>query len=490
MSDTKTEQKQITSEQFRVDLVRHKTNSEAQYVTSLYANRDLYDEYKMEHKLINNPSWRMYYMILTQMIEKKKIKVIDEMNMDQFVSEQKEKLQTAYANAGGWATIEEAMAIIETDNVETYYTEIMRYSAMIKLVASGFDLEKNWDKIRQLTYQEIGEYYTGVVDSIFSSIDMGEEKVVNILSGIRGMVKSADEGIKRGLPVSSKVLNSVINGSVLGNITMAGGASGVGKTFFTLNQVLPSVIKEKEPILIMCNEEDLDKWQSEIITWVINNHLKGGNFIKSRFYQGEFSEDEHNYLNQAIEWLESRIDDGLIQFVNFNMYSMDRAIRLIRKYAKQEDIKYFIIDTLKLDNDIGSSVDNNSWLQLQQNMVKLYNVVKPIALNVHVWVTYQLNKSMKTRFLDQSSLGMSKNVADVVSTLILLRNVIQSEKGSNGLAVEYKSQTTFLDDDKEYMVAFIDKNRQGSTSNQIVWLVDKGRNVMEDEGFTRISQDF
>jgi len=40
------------------------------------------------------------------------------------------------------------------------------------------------------------------------------------------------------------------------------------------------------------------------------------------------------------------------------------------------------------------------------------------------------------------------------------------------------------------MIAFLDKNRQGSTHEQVVWEVDKGRNVMKDKGYARISQDY
>lgn len=480
------------SNEFRDNLLKHKTIAELQYVVSLYSSVELYDEYKVDPKNITNVHWRIYYMLLGQMVEKKGITVIDEMNMELHMSQQKEQLQKVYENAGGWGTIEEGMSIIEIENIETYYREVLRYTAILKLNDSGFDLENNWEEYSKLSYNELSDVVSGTVDAIFSDIDMGGEKVKDIKSNLWDMVMEAHEGINRGLPVSSKVLNSVINGQVLGNITMVGGTSGVGKTFVTLNMVLPSAIKEKEPLLIMCNEEDIGKWQREIMIWVINNVLKG-DMIKSRFYQGGFTKEEFILLKQAKEWLDEKIEDDLIRFVNFNMFSMGKSIKLIRKYATQFDVKYYIIDTLKLDNDIGSTVNDNSWLQLQQNMVKLYNVIKPTAKNVHVWVTYQLNKSMKTRYLDQSSLGMSKNVADVVSTLLLIRDVLETEKGGDAKALVIKKPdggSTQLNEEKEYMVVFIEKNRQGSTSNQVVWRVDKGRNTIRDVGFTKVSQDY
>lgn len=477
--------------EFRDELLRHKRNAEMQYVVSLYSDVEYYDEYNMDAKKnLTNPHWTMYYALLKNMVEKKHYSTIDEVSVELYMSGANEKLKKMYENAGGWATIEEALQIIETENIEAYYNEVIRYSALLKLNDAGFDIQHNWDLYNRLSYEELSQVVSGVVDTVFSEVDLGGEKVKDIKDGIKGMIDEADKGVNRGLPVGSRVLNSVINGQTLGNITMVGGASGIGKTFTTLCQVLPSVIKEKEPLFVMCNEEDLAKWQKEILTWIINNPMKS-EFIKSRFYQGGFTKEERGHLDKAVEYLEEMVEDGLIRFVNFETFSMAKAIKLIRRYSTQYEIKYFVVDTLKLDNDIGSKINDNTWLLLQQNMVKLYNTVKPTAKNVHVWVTYQLNKSVKTRYLDQSALGISKNVADVVSTLLLIRDVLESEKGANGLTVKKQNGTKVqLSEDEEYMVVFIDKNRQGSTSNQVVWRVDKGRNIIKDVGFTKIAQDY
>lgn len=838
------------SESFRDEILSHKSRAELQYVVSMYANIDYYDEYKVDVSYLHNIHWKVYYGILSNMIEKKGISVIDEVNVEMYMSEQNEKLQKIYENAGGWQTIADAKDIIEPENIESYYREVVRYSAILKLGQLGFDLSKNWDKFKKLTYQELADVMTASVEDVFTTIDMGEDKVEDIKEGVMDMIIEADKGAMKGLPVTSTLLNNYINGLVLGNITMVAGASGAGKaqpvdtiiptpngdvrmgdikvgdyvfdrlgkptkvlgvfpqgkidayevelgdgrkticndehlwgtytgkgfykvrtlremldigikkndgtnrwridtnkgveygakklpiepyalgaligdgslsskvlsissvdedvvkkvskgigaveyrktsgdnygwvfhhepraysysggygqtinkvrfqitseelfkeipellttsankyipeiylqsskeqrllllqglmdtdgsiekgnrynvnystvskrlasdvrelclslgylstvsaydrgrenveynvsinipndkkqelftlkrkldiaieaantkkrrdyskitiksvekldkqeemvcimvdnpehlyltndfivthnTFVTLSQCLPIVIKEKEPILIMCNEEDKAKWQREIITWTINNVL-GGDFVKSRFYQGNFTSEEWDLLKQATEWFDDKVASGLINFVNFSTYSMDKSIKLIRKYATQYDIKYYIIDTLKLDNDIGSTVNENSWLQLQQNMVKLYNVIKPTVKNCHVWVTYQLNKSVRSRFLDQSALGMSKNVADVVSTLLLVRNVLENEKkaDSGGMDVYKGAQKVILDEEKDYMICFIDKNRQGANNRQIVWRVDKGRNIMKDVGVTTIAQDY
>ena len=122
----------------------------------------------------------------------------------------------------------------------------------------------------------------------------------------------------------------------------------------------------------------------------------------------------------------------------------------------------------------------------------MYNVIKSSAKNVHVWMTYQLGKTPR-KYLDQSSLGMSKNVADVASTVILARKVYESEKSNDSKGLKVKGgdgQIRNLIPDEDYMVLFIDKNRTGSTSQQVVLKTDKGKNIIKDVGFTSIMEDF
>lgn len=474
-------------------LLKHKKMSDLQYVFSLYSDVTLFLEYKMNKTNITDIHLRLYYMLLEQMIEKHKYSVIDSVNMELFISKQSDKLQKLYNEAGGWATIEESLKLIEPSNVGVYYEEVLRYEALRKLYKQGYDIESKWSSLVRLSYQELAATMEGGLAEAFPNLE-GEERVVDFKDGIEKMIEEADKGALRGLPVTSRMLNSTLNGLALGNITMLAGTSGVGKTNVTLNQALPNMIETGEPLLIICNEEELGKWQQELLTWIINNHLDG-DFIKSRFYQGKFHADEKLMLVKAKEWMFEKMEDGLIQFINFNTFSMDKTIRLMRRYIIQENIRYFIIDTLKLDNDIGSTVSDNSWLKMQQNVVKLYNLIKPSAYNCHVWTTYQMSKGQRTRYLDQSNLGISKNVADVAATLLLIRDVLDTEKGDDAKALHIKKNSKeppkpILLKENDYIILFVDKNRRGAAKTQMVFKIDKGRNTMKDIGFTTVSEDY
>lgn len=485
--------------EFLDELKVNRQRAEGFYVASIVNDLDLLEEYKLENSHFDKKSpWVFYFSLISNMV-KRKYEAIDHLSMDSFVDEfLSEKAKENYQRFGGYNTIELMSDIVDERNIEEYYENVLRYNALINVSNCGLDIEKHWASLKNLNYEEVSDYFETMISDVFTDITMGSDKVVDIKDGMWDMVVDADKGANRGLPVYSKLLDSVTNGQILGNITMLAGSSGVGKSYLTIALTLPKMIEHREPVVIMANEEELGRWQMQLLVWVAHNVIarEEGNkhleITKNRFLKGKFTPDIWEILEKSQAWINKHVADGLINFVNFTSFTMDRVIGVVKRYTARFDIKYFILDTLKLDNDVGSNNDGaQSWLLLQQNMVKLYNVIKASNRNAHIWVTYQLSKEPR-RYLSQNSLGISKNVADVVSTLILIRNVFETEKeGKTGLKIhDAKGSLKTLDPDKDYMVLFLDKNRAGPTSKQIVLETDKDRNVIRDVGFTIISEDF
>lgn len=105
-------------------------------------------------------------------------------------------------------------------------------------------------------------------------------------------------------------------------------------------------------------------------------------------------------------------------------------------------------------------------------------------------------------FLDyytQNNIGLAKNIVDVASTCIMIRDVFEDEytdekralkvyrlEGKNG-----KSKIPVkLDKNKRYQVFFIVKNQEGAANQfQIVAEHDKSRNIINEVGITNISPD-
>ena len=104
------------------------------------------------------------------------------------------------------------------------------------------------------------------------------------------------------------------------------------------------------------------------------------------------------------------------------------------------------------------------------------------------------------RYYTQNNIGLAKNIVDVASTCIMIRDVFEDEytdekralkvyrlEGKNG-----KSKIPVkLDKNKRYQLVFVVKNREGSANQrQIVVEHDLSRNVMKEIGVCNVPIDF
>jgi replicative DNA helicase len=251
-----------------------------------------------------------------------------------------------------------------------------------------------------------------------------------------------------------------------------------------------------EKIVVMVNEDSKEKWQRELWVWICNNILKY-DLQKHIVRDGKYSDEVKNKLHEAADWLKNKTQNHTITIIPFLQYHTSKAIKAIRKYAAL-GVKYFILDTFKMD---AGKVSSNSWLEMQQAMVNIKDVVKTEALNVHILITFQLEKgSSVMRYYTQNNIGLAKNIIDVASTCIMVRDIFEDEytdkkrnlqvyrlEGINGKTKIVQK----LDKNKNYQILFIVKNQEGAANSyQIVIEHDKSRNIINEVGICNISPDF
>ena len=213
-------------------------------------------------------------------------------------------------------------------------------------------------------------------------------------------------------------------------------------------------------------------------------------FKTKNFYDNTYNKDK---INEAIEIMKDLIPENQILFIPLPKFSTNYVIKMIKKYSV---IGYtnFIIDTFKMDNTDDAKIDNTVRLQLVQNMTHLYNVAKKDGgKNVRVICTVQLSKAYTLqRYLSQESLAESKNIIDVCSTGIFMRRVWDDEKegGTKELEVfSYKNSIKLapLKQEKNYILLFPSKTREGGVEDQCVAEVDWAKNTITEIGYTRIT---
>jgi hypothetical protein len=473
----------------------YKLSCEANIVSILYKNPSLMLEANLKLDEFSTNVWRVYFTIADDLVFKENKTVLDEITVGLYL-EKHLKLKAKYDEYGGYETIVNAGSYVKTENFEGYIKELRKWIAVIKLAKRGFPVNDRLSEFCDQSAEDIYDEYTAFLNDSFLNI---ENDIVSydISDGLDELIEELDKGMAVGLPYHNmKIITKETGGQYLGSITLVGGLSNVGKSTFARTVTIPSVLKYKEPIVIMINEDGKQKWQRELIVWVINNIFKE-DLQKHIVRDGKFTPEIKALLFRAKDWIKEQSENHIITIIPFEKYKTSNAIKVIKKYASMH-VKYFILDTFKLDT---GKVSEFAWLQMQQAMVDINDVVKPEVKNLHILITFQLAKgNAKQRFYTQESIGISKNIVDTASTCLMIRDLYDDEytgdkrelhvyrlEGKNGASkIPVK-----LDKEKHYQVVFVIKNREGAANQyQIVIEHDMSRNIMKEIGITHVPVDF
>ena len=502
-SKSKVKKKEVKLTAFEQELIEtmkkvkeYKLASEANIVSIIYKNPDVIYSYDLKLEDFSNNVWKVYFTIASDLILKEKKPILDDITIGLYL-EKHPKLSQKYDEYGGYETIENAKSYVNEGNMNGFVAELGKWNVVIKLIKMKFPVRDRLSDFADMSAEEIYGEYEAKLNHVFVNLE-GDVKSYDISEGLDELIEEMNEGIGIGLPFNDlPMLNKETSGMLVGNITLVGGLSNVGKSTFARNTLLPSILKFSEKIVIILNEESVKRWQRELLVWISNNVLKK-DLQKYMVRDGKYSDETKAILKQSAEWLKEKTQDRTITVIPFESYSTDKAIKVIKKYASLGGVKYFLLDTFKLD---AGEVSEQSWLQLQQSMTKIYDVVKPESKNLHILITFQLNKSSaKQRCYTLDNIGGGgKNIVDCASTCLMLRNVLDDEFPEEKRAIkvwrlEGKSLKTkipvTLDKNKKYQILFITKNREGGTAYQIVLEHDMSRNVLKEIGVTSIEVDY
>lgn len=474
----------------------YKVACEANIVSIFYKKPELMYDYQLKLEDFSENTWRVYWQIAYDIIVKEKKSVLDDITVGLYL-EKHSKLKQKYDEYGGYDTIDKATEYIKTSNISGYVNELKKWETVIRMIASGFPVTDRIKEFVDMSLDEIYKEYDALLNHIFIN---AEEDVMSysLSDGIYDLIEQLNEGIAVGLPYDNMpTLTKETGGQLPGNITLVGGLSNMGKTTLTRTMLIPSAVKYGERLVILVNEEGKAKWQRELIVWVANNIYKT-DLQKFVVRDGKFSDEVKELLYKCADWIAEKSENNMLTIIPFARYETQKAIRVIKKYASL-GVKYFILDTYKAD---AGNRSDRMWLDMQQNMVDIYDTVKAEGgKNVHITITFQLAKSSaRQRFYSQDNIGMAKSIIDPASTCLMLRDVFEDEYTGEKNALKVyrldgknnKSKIPVkLDHDKHYQLIFIVKNREGAANSiQIVCEHDMSRNLLKEVGFTSVPVDF
>lgn len=474
----------------------YKLACEASIVSIYYKKPDLMYDYQLKLEDFTENTWRVYWQIAYDIVIKEHKPVLDDVTIGLYL-EKHSKLRQKYDDYGGYETIEKATEYVKTENLGGYIAELNKWNTVLMMLKNKFPVYDRLSEFADMSLDDIYVEYEAILNHIFINADEDIQSY-SIEEGIDDLIDELNEGLAVGLPYyEMPLLNKETGGQLTGNITLVGGLSNMGKTTLVRSMCIPASIKNGEKLVIIINEEGRKKWQREMLVWIANNIYK---FDLQKFVvrDGKYSAEVMDMLRKCANWIKEKANDNTVTIIPFNKYRTEKAIKVIKKYASL-GVKYFILDTYKADS--GSRSDK-MWLEMQQSMVDIYDTVKTDGgKDVHIVVTFQLAKSSaRQRFYSQDNIGQAKNIVDVASTCLMIRDVFEDEyTGEKNALKVYKLEgkngkskiPVNLDHDKHYQLIFIVKNREGAANNyQIVVEHDMSRNLLKEVGFTSVPVDF
>ncbi len=497
----KNQNKLTTFEKEMIDtakkVVEFKTTAEANVVSILYKSPEkLYDTNLTLDDFTENV-WRVYYQVAHDIILVERKNVLDDITVGLYL-EKHPKLKAKYDEYGGFDMIQNAMAYIKVENFDGYVAELRKWRAVISLCKKGFPVKDRLSDYADMTEEDIYNEHEAYLNHIFANTSF-EIDSVNVFDEMYEFIDELNSSTDVGMPFyHADILNAEIGGFNLnGHIYGLGASSGVGKSSMAFNWVVASAITQGERVVLIVNEEDARRTRKDLLIWVANNIFKE-ELHKRTLRDGNFNEDTLRLLKKCADWLDKKKEEHILTVIALERYSVDIAIKVIKKYASAFGCRVFILDTLKESFD---SKTDEIYKSMMRDMVKLYDTVKPSAKNVGLFVTYQLGKgSLKMRYLTNNEIGQAKSIVDVMSVNLMIRRPYEDEyeggsKEITGYRLEganSKTKIPFkLKKENNPMITFVVKNRFGVTgANQIVSECDLSTNICRDVGICNVPQDF
>lgn len=413
----------------------------------------------------------------------------DSATLHTFLSD-KSALKDAFDRRGGYATINEIKGLIESDNLDSYYDDLVKNNILINLYKEGFNVSQNMDKFKLMTSDEVYEFFDYKLNNVCVG-KVNKIKAENLSDGYDPYIEEWDKGTMKGFPVGFPILNYRLAGVHKENLLLHLAHIGNGKTTSSILFYVIPAIENGENVCIIANEQGISEFRQMILASVVFNKIKYYGMNRQKFIRGNFSAEDKEAMRAGAQWLKQQ--EGKISFVEVADYSVGIVKKIIKKYSKL-DYGLFIFDTLK------PNVESNerAWAEFSEVAKELFLLAK--KEKVAIVATAQLSaESMSRRFLDLSCIGKSKAIAETATQVVMFRTLTREEKEKGTKVFQFEKDETGkylkqrkiidLDPDKDYVVLFTPKNRFGDVGPQIVYERNMSFNTMHEIGYCEISFD-
>lgn len=437
--------------------------AEGQLVGLLLREPNLIDDYEINRKNLSGDG--LFYIGIINKLLEKGIEIVDEIS---FVTEVKNLgLEDIYEKNGGYNTIKELSSIVDIRNSDGIVDDWMKWLLIKKYNEKGIlDIEKHWNKLLQMTSSQVVDYIEYQISDIDISVcsDLEFEKLSMIDQEIQDFI----DGINIGLQYGKRCphLNYLTMGIPRSEVYFVGGYTNSGKSSFIFENMVMNLVENKHKCIVISNEQKSIAFKIILLVNVLTSKFDYWKLTRKKIKAGKYTDEDLEMINKANEYIKAEIDPYL-QFVKLYDFDTSKINKIVKKVSKTGNECVFY-DTFKMSEGGEGAI----WEKLLEDSRDLFKIASKYNQAIILSIQLALHSKNKIRFLDEGVLANGKQVVEVASEAVYMRDIWQDEyegevndikpfrfkKDSNGKYTKEKEFIT-LDRDKTYKLLFLSKTR-------------------------------
>lgn len=466
---------------------------EAPFVFCFWKDPDLYDDYKFvndkKDETLKSKDAQFYFN-LGKALYDAGFRKFDNITVYGFL-QNKPNVKETFENYGGYREVENLKQLVNVENVDAYFDKIAKLNTLEALCELTFNSFEDVSKFDKMSSQQVYDYFEYKLNdiSITSTHDVEEESLVIDDE----FIEECNTGDAVGISYAKNcpIMNYLTLGVPLGEMFMIAGHSGVGKSSFVFENMVLPMAEEGVKVAIVSNEMRSKDYKIMLLAHILTKELNYWGLTRKQIKMGHFTNEQREMLNKAKKISQEKYSS--LGFIKLFDNDIGKVLKYIKKKSKR-GYQIFVWDTMKSDD----SLDEKMFLQLLINSRKVFQLAS--KENIAIIPTYQLALyTVNQRYLDASCLANGKQIKEVFSEMIYMRQLWQDEytgekydckayqlqKNEDGKYTKVKRMIE-LDKDKKYIVAFLDKTRNDEDKQQVLYEVNGRFNSWKEIGYCNI----
>lgn len=472
---------------------KNRDEIEAPFVFCFWKDPDLYDDYRFindkKDETLKSEDARFYFN-LGKALYNAGFRKFDNITVYNFLQD-KPTVKEAFENYGGYREVESLKQLVNTENVDAYFDKIAKLNTLDMLCRFTFNSFEDVSKFDKMTSQQVYDFFEYKLSdiSITSTHDVEEESLVID----DDFIEECNTGDAVGISYAKNcpILNYLTLGVPLGEMFMIAGHSGVGKSSFAFENIILPMTEDGVKVSIVSNEMRSKDYKIMLLAHILTKELNYWGLTRKQIKMGHFNEEQRTMLDKAKAISKEKYSN--LGFIKLFDNDIGKVLKYIKKKSKR-GYQVFVWDTMKSDD----SLDEKMFLQLLMNSRKVFQLAS--KENISIITTYQLALyTVNQRYLDASCLANGKQIKEVFSEMVYMRQLWQDEytggkydckayqlqKNEEGKYTKIKKMID-LDPNKKYIVAFLDKTRNDEDKQQVLYEVNGRFNSWKEIGYCNI----